>query len=192
MLPLPERPWLSLMVNGSNFAPEVVAKSTVAVNVNTLLPEVTSPPLAPSSKNIWLAEPPIAVRSATTTNPVLVGLVPGVTVTVNVEISPGRTEVGFEAPAPDGFDDASTVREIDPLPVRVCGAVSVIVKGRLLLPPLVPLATVALNEKTLSAAGGGPPLSSSQKRCRGLSPLSVTLSSTVFVVVRWVVFSRVV
>jgi hypothetical protein len=86
--------------------------------------------------------PPIDERSAVTAIPELVGFVPGVTVTVKVEGSPGKTELGAAAPVPDGLVEASTVREIEPLPERACA--SVIVKGNDFTPPEVPLATVAV------------------------------------------------
>jgi hypothetical protein len=81
---------------------------------------------------------------------VLAGFVPGVTVTVSVDKSPGSTEFGVAAPTPDGLLVPRTVRDIEVLPVRFRGLVSVIVAGRVFKPPLVPVATVALNEKTLS------------------------------------------
>ena len=89
-------------------------------------------------------------RSAVTANPVLAGFVPGVTVTVSVDESPGSTEFGVAAPTPDGLLAARTVTDIEVLPTRFRGLVSVMVTGRLFAPPLVPFATVALNEKTLS------------------------------------------
>src|SRR5687767_2731454 len=95
------------MEKGSDFAPGVVSDATVAANVKTLSPATASPPFAPSSKNCWLAEPPIVDRSALTTNPVLAGFVPDVTVTVSVDASPGNTELGLAAPAPVGLVEAA-------------------------------------------------------------------------------------
>ena len=72
----------------------------------------------PSSKNCWLAEPPIEDRSPVTVKPVLVGFVPGVTVTLNVEVSPGRTEFGFAAPVPVGLvEGAAPIPKIEMLSI---------------------------------------------------------------------------
>src|SRR4051812_28210387 len=92
--PVAERPWLSVTVKGSDFEPGVVSDATVAVYVKTLLP---------ASKNCCVAEPPSAERSAVTVSAVLVGFVPGVTLTVNDEFSPGNTEFGLAVPVAVGF-----------------------------------------------------------------------------------------
>jgi hypothetical protein len=81
---------------------------------------------------------------------VLGGFAPGVTVTVKTEFSPGRTELGLAWPEPVGLVEVETVSGIEPVPIRLDGAVSVMVKGKLFSPLVVPFATVALNEKTLS------------------------------------------
>ncbi len=106
------------------------------------------------------------------------GLVPGVTVTVRSVESPGNTEFGFAVPVPVGLVEARTVREIEPLPVRDPGLVSVIVKGRFLLPPLVPLATVAENEKTLSFGVTSPFDPLSKKDCVAEPPIAERFATT--------------
>src|SRR5438132_1613637 len=99
-------------------------------------------------------------RSPLTPKPVLVGPVPGVTVTVRRVPLPAATEDGLADPVPVGLlvGDVGglTVSEIDVLPVRDKGAVSVMVTGKLFAPGLVPLETVALNEKILSPADASP------------------------------------
>src|ERR1051326_1985902 len=145
-----------MIENGIDFGPGTVSGETVATYVKTLSPAMASPPLRPSSKNCWLAEPPTDERSAVTTTPVLAGFVPGVTVTVNVDAPPGRTEFGLAAPKPDGLVAASTPSVIEPVPVRENGLVSLIVNGSDLIPPFVPSATVALNENTRSPAVTSP------------------------------------
>src|SRR5881394_1876619 len=67
-----------------------------------LSPPVSSP-FVPSSKNGCVEEPPIEVRSPVTAKPVLVGFVPGVTVTVRRLDPPGTTTFGFAAPEPEGL-----------------------------------------------------------------------------------------
>src|SRR5689334_20108310 len=95
-------------------------------------------------------------RSAVTTMPVLVGFVPGVTVTLRVDASPVKTVFGVAVPTPDGLVAAGTPSRIAPEAVRENGLVSVIVNGSDLIPPFVPSATVALNEKILSFAVTSP------------------------------------
>ncbi len=112
----------------------------------------------------------------------LVGFAPGVTVTVNTEFSPGRTEFGLAWPEPVGLVEVETVSGIEPLPIRLDGAVSVMVKGKLFTPPVVPFATVALNEKTLSPAVTSPLEPSSKKVCVALPPMEVRLALTVWAV----------
>ena len=166
------------MLNGRVFEPGVVPVGIVAAYVKTLFPGITSP-LEPSSKNCWVLEPPMVERSAVTNNPVLAGFVPGVTVTVSVDESPGSTELGVAAPMPDGLVEARTVREIEVLPVRFRGLVSVMVAGRVFTPPLVPFATVALNEKTLSFGVKSPFEPSSKKDWLGEPPMEERLTLTV-------------
>ena len=106
----------------------------------------------------------MVVRSAVTLMPLLVGFVPGVTFTVRSVELPGGSELGLADPVPEGFVGARTVKEMVALPVREFGLVSVIVTGSVFGPPLVPFATVALKEKTLSS-GVTSPLDPSLKNC---------------------------
>src|SRR4030095_6989514 len=87
------------MVKGSVLGPVVVAFETVAVKVNVL----------PLPENDCVAEPPIEDRSAVTAKPVLVGFVPGVTLTVRRVDSPGKTELGLAVPTPLGFVVVATL-----------------------------------------------------------------------------------
>jgi len=114
-----------------------------------------------------------------TANPVLAGFVPGVTVTVSVDESPGRTEFGVAAPTPDGLVVPRTVRDIEVLPTRFSGLVSVMVTGRLFAPPLVPFATVALNEKRLSFGVTSPLVPSSKKAWLAEPPMEERLALNV-------------
>ena len=129
--PLLERPCPSLTVKGRVFVPGVVALLTVALKVNVL----------PLPENAWLADPPIEERSAVTANPVLVGFVPGVTLTVSKVESPAKSDAGFAVPVPVGGVGTTTVRDMFVFPVRDCA--SVIVTGRVFAPPDVLAATVA-------------------------------------------------
>src|SRR5690349_7812015 len=95
-------------------------------------------------------------RSAVTAIAVLVGFVPGVTVTLNVVTPPGSTEFGVAVPTAEGLVAASTPRRIAPVAFRENGLVSVIVNGSDLIPPIVPSATVALKEKIRSPAVTSP------------------------------------
>src|SRR5947208_1016158 len=101
---------------GRLFMPAVVPVATVVLNEKVLSPTVTSPSV-PSSKNGWVADPPIAVRSPVTTSPVLVGFVPGVTATVSRVELPAVTVLGLAAPVPvglveelHGFNDVAVLR----------------------------------------------------------------------------------
>src|SRR5829696_3767158 len=84
------------------FIPAVVASETVAPNEKVLSPPVTSP-FVPSSKKVWVADPPIVERSPTTVTPVLVGVVPLVTATVSKVLPPAATVFGLAEPIPLGF-----------------------------------------------------------------------------------------
>src|ERR1043166_5352338 len=57
-----------MIENGIDFGPGTVSGATVATYVKTLSPAMASPPLRPSSKNCWLAEPPIAAGTQLTVN----------------------------------------------------------------------------------------------------------------------------
>ena len=81
---------------GSDFAPTLVVNATVAVNENVPLP---------LSVNPCAAVPPIDKRSPVTVMPVLVGFVPGVTVTLIVVDAPGKTS----APVDLTFGDAIAI-----------------------------------------------------------------------------------
>src|SRR5581483_10589884 len=87
---------------GKLFIPAVVLPATVAENEKVLSPDVTSP-FVPLSTNCCVAELPIAVRSPVTVMPVLVGLAPGVTVTVSSVVPPAATVFGLAAPVPVGL-----------------------------------------------------------------------------------------
>src|SRR5438876_1210637 len=104
----------------------------------------------------------MALRSPVTVIPELVGLAPAVTLTVSSVVFPACIGFGFADPVPVGGVGASTVSGIVALPERNCA--SVIVALMDLLPPLVPVATVVVNENTLS-----PPITSpcvpSSKNC---------------------------
>src|SRR5438876_274017 len=102
----PPRDWASVMLAGSDFPPVGVAGATVAENENVRSPAVASP-WVPSSYSVWPGAPPIAVRSAVTARPVLVGLAPGVTATVRSVAPPCTTDDGVAAPVPVGFVGAS-------------------------------------------------------------------------------------
>ena len=97
-----ERPCASAIATGRPVTPAGVPAPIVARNEKTLSPGVTSP-LVPSSANDCDGAPPIAVRSPVTVSPVLVGLAPGVTVTVSSVDSPSPTRLGDAAPVPVGF-----------------------------------------------------------------------------------------
>ena len=57
-------------------------------------------------------------RSAVTASPVLAGFVPGVTLTVSVDVSPGSTEFGVAAPTPVGLvDTAAAIPRIEMLSI---------------------------------------------------------------------------
>ena len=101
MVPSPERASASATIKARLLGPGAVAASTTAENEKMLSPPVASP-LLPSSKNIWIAEPPISLRSPVTVRPVLAGFAPGVTVAVSSVVSPGDTTSGLAAPSTDG------------------------------------------------------------------------------------------
>src|SRR5258706_9155287 len=92
---------------------------------------VTSP-FVPLSKNCWLAEPPMAVRLALTAKPVLVGPVPGVTVTVSRVVPPARTELGLAAHVPRGlpqpFNEDAVFRGLGATAVKSAELLSVSVQ----------------------------------------------------------------
>src|SRR5215813_1162027 len=89
----------SVMVIGTVFGPCGIAAPTVASNVNVCSPVVA---FAPASVNGWLAEPPIDERSPVTVRLVLVGVVPGLAMTVNVTSPPCETTFGLADPVPLG------------------------------------------------------------------------------------------
>src|SRR5207245_4115111 len=89
-----ERFWASVIVTGRVLAPCDVPGTTVARKLKLLLP---------SSAKACVEDPPIDERSALTWIPVLVGLVPGVTVTISSDVPPTTTGFGFANPAPEGF-----------------------------------------------------------------------------------------
>src|SRR5438309_7636293 len=89
-----DRFWASRMATGRVLAPAGVPGTTVARKLK-LLP--------PSSLKACVDDPPIEDRSALTSIAVLVGLVPGLTVTVSSDVPPTTTGFGFADPAPEGF-----------------------------------------------------------------------------------------
>src|SRR5437763_3085342 len=91
----PVRAWASLRRTLMVFGPELVAPPTMALKEKMLSPGVTSP-FEPSSYIVWVALPPIGVRSATAVMPVLAGDWPGVTLTVG-SIKPVAATGGGEA-----------------------------------------------------------------------------------------------
>src|SRR5581483_256195 len=92
---------------------------------------------------------PMEVRLPVTAIPVLAGFVPGVTLTVRSVEPPATSRFGLAAPLPEGLvEGAATASEMVVLPVRAWA--SVIVAGRVFAPALVPPATAAWNENTLS------------------------------------------
>ncbi len=95
-----ERPSESDTINGKFLAPAVVPTATVAWNVKVL----------PLPLKDCVADPPMAVKLAVTVMPLLAGLVPGVTATVKVVFSPGKTEVGLADPLPDGLVEVGYCR----------------------------------------------------------------------------------
>lgn len=99
---LPLRACASVMVVGIDLPPTLVPEVTVAWNEKTLSPAVTSP-FVPSSKNCCVAEPPIPVRLPVTARPVLVKLVPGVTVTLSNVLPPWAMDEGAAVPTPEGL-----------------------------------------------------------------------------------------
>ena len=64
----------------------------------------------------------MADRSAVTVRPLLSGFVPGVTVTLRFDGSPGRTPAGSAAPTPDGEVGPSSSMHSDAL---FCGLLGV-------------------------------------------------------------------
>ena len=99
---LPVRAWASAIVTASVFGPAGVPSGTVAWNVNTRSPAMTSP-LVPSSKKGCAAAPPIEASPAVTARPVLVGDWPGVTSTARVTGAPAGVEAGVAVPTPEGL-----------------------------------------------------------------------------------------
>src|SRR5688572_20293842 len=91
----------SEMVKLMTRGPDGVPAATVTSSEKTLSPMVTSP-LVPSSNSGAGFGPPMLVRLALTARPVLVGLPPGVTVTVRRDEPPTGTEAGLAAATPVG------------------------------------------------------------------------------------------
>src|ERR1043165_1788211 len=79
---------------GKLFVPVVVLMATVALNEKVLLP---------LSTNACAFEPPIADRSPETFKFVLLGFVPGETLTVSTAASPALTLEGEAVPVPVGL-----------------------------------------------------------------------------------------
>src|SRR5438034_8706425 len=145
---LPVRACASAIWMGRVFKPVDVAAGTVALKEKVLSPGVMSP-FVPSSKKVWVADPPIKERSPVTVSPVLVGFAPGVTATVKRVEWPACTGLGLAEPVPDGEVGTRTVSEMGAALLRACASLTVVF--RVFAPPVVPPATVAEKEKTLSA-----------------------------------------
>src|SRR5690242_14864106 len=106
------RPCPSATVMGSDFAPTLVAKATVAVKENGPLPVPVKG---------CAADPPMEERSPVTVIPVLGGALPGVTVTVMTVEAPGSRLAGLADATPvGGVELAVTVSAIEVVPVRPC------------------------------------------------------------------------
>ena len=76
--------------------------------------------LLPPSTNGCTALPPMDDRSAITLIPLLVGFVPGVTVTVNTVEVPASGLEGFAAPTPDGDVGANGVVTVNAMLADPC------------------------------------------------------------------------
>src|SRR5262245_10507770 len=94
------RPCASATMIGSDFAP-IAAGRTAVANENVLSLALKSP-CVPSLKNVCDDEPPIAARFATTKMPVLVGFVPGDTVTSRRTVPPTTGLAGVAEPVAVG------------------------------------------------------------------------------------------
>src|SRR5438034_1033614 len=94
-----DRDCASEMTKASVFVPVVVDDDTIVLYEKMLSPALASP-FVPSSYSVCVVEPPIAETLPVTVIPLLVGFVPGVTVTVRRVESPTRTVVGFAAATP--------------------------------------------------------------------------------------------
>ena len=114
----------------------------VVIAVKILSLATKSPPLIPLSKS-WVNPFPIGERSAVTAKFVLVGNIPGVTVTVIFVVCPLRRLLGVATPTAVGLVGGAMLSVIAPLAVLPKGLVSVTVKGRIFPPKVVPRATVA-------------------------------------------------
>src|SRR5687768_10987500 len=89
--PEPVRPCASVIEKGSDLLPAGVIAATTA-RYEKVRSFGTASPFVPSSKKAWVPDPPMAMRLALTARPVLGGLLPGVTATVNNVDPPAGTE----------------------------------------------------------------------------------------------------
>src|SRR5450432_2245874 len=96
---IPVRDCASPSATGIDLLPATAFAPTVVLNENTLSPASASP-FKPSSWNGCVELPPMALRLAVTVRPVLSGLVPGVTLTVNSTASPRNADGGVAEPVP--------------------------------------------------------------------------------------------
>src|SRR5262245_55718177 len=99
------RAWESVIVTVRFLAPAVVLEETV-VKIENTLSDATMSPFEPSSKNGNDEEPPIGARLPLTEMPVLVGLLPGETLTVRRVVAPTPRVGGVAEPLPDGLVEA--------------------------------------------------------------------------------------
>src|SRR5438270_12648749 len=106
----------------------------------------------------------MGLKSPLAASPVLIGFVPGVTVTVSRDVEPANTLLGFAAPTPTGgVEEGVTVREMEALPLRACA--SVIVAGIVVAPGVLFVGTEAVKVKMLSPAIWSPCEPSSKNCC---------------------------
>src|SRR3954471_10910069 len=153
------RPWASLTVIGSVFAPAAVAASTAAENENVV----------PEGWKLCALLPPIALRSPVTLRNVLAGLVPAVTLTVSWIVPPAGTLGGTADPIPVGGVDPFTANPIPPEADRLCA--SVIVKASVRAPPAASGGIVAEKENRRSPETRSPCVPSSKNVCAALPPI---------------------
>ena len=190
---LPVRDCASPMLMGKFFEPGAVPADTVACTENTVSPAVTSP-LVPSSKNACEAEPPIVVRSPLTEIPVLVGLVPGVTVTVRRVGFPAPTVEGFATPVPVGLvaedpfgviaKSSTATPSSAPVAFKSVQRMKKVVPLVILKPLIVLLMLVRFAEALPSSAPGEPAVTGLVKS-RVLSSVYVPLVRLVASVLSW-------
>ena len=105
----------------SDSAPAGVAGATVT-RCEKIRSPATASPFVPSSKSVSVAPPPMGVRSAVTSRPVLTGLAPGTAATATSVVSPAATLDGTADPTPDGSVGPFGLAQTD---ARFCGSLAV-------------------------------------------------------------------